>query len=305
MKQLLTTIVLLLLAGMAMAQAPQGIPYQAVARSSSAAILANQAIRVRFTIHGNTASGAVVYQETFSPTTNSLGLFNVNIGMGTVVTGTFAGINWGVNTKFMQVEMDPAGGTAYVDMGTTQMMSVPYALYAGSAGNGFTHHIGEYFGGGVVFHLFKDIAGSEHGLIAGLKNLPVSGFLPTWGCYGVNVPGANSDWDGASNSASIVSSCGYNTAAGVCDTFSYEGFTDFYLPIRSELILLYNQRYSINRALQSISGADQISPGSANSWLTSSSQRGFNEFFQFDWGSGTVGYAAKNLGSEIRAIRSF
>jgi hypothetical protein len=57
-------------------------------------------------------------------------MFSVNVGQGTPVTGTFAGINWGTNAKFMQVEIDPAGGSSYIDMGTQQMMSVPYALYA-------------------------------------------------------------------------------------------------------------------------------------------------------------------------------
>ncbi len=128
-------IVFLSMIGTSYAQAPQGIPYQAVARNSSGNILANQNIRVRFTIRDSVATGVIKYQETFTPTTNSLGLFNVNVGMGTVLSGTFSGINWGVNAKYMQVEMDPAGGTAYVDMGTTQMMSVPYALHAGSAGS--------------------------------------------------------------------------------------------------------------------------------------------------------------------------
>lgn len=117
----------------AFAQVPQGIPYQAVARNSSGNILASQTIRVRFSIRDGVATGSIVYRETFTPTTNALGLFSVNVGTGTVVTGAFSGINWGTNAKFMQVEMDPTGGTTYTDMGTTQMMSVPYALYAGTS----------------------------------------------------------------------------------------------------------------------------------------------------------------------------
>ncbi len=117
----------------AQGQAPQGIPYQAVARNTIGNVIATQNISLRFSIHDATAGGAVVYKETQSATTNALGLFNVNVGQGTPVTGTFVGINWATNAKFMQVEMDAAGGTAYVDMGTQQMMSVPYALYAGSS----------------------------------------------------------------------------------------------------------------------------------------------------------------------------
>jgi hypothetical protein len=115
-------------------QTPQYIPYQAVARNAAGNLLANQNVSLRFTIHETSGAGTVDYQETQSATTNNLGLFSVNIGNGSVVTGSFAGIPWGNNVaKFTQVEIDPAGGTSYANMGAAQMMSVPYALYAGSA----------------------------------------------------------------------------------------------------------------------------------------------------------------------------
>jgi hypothetical protein len=117
------------------AQAPQGIPYQAIARNASGVAIANTAVKVRFSIRDSIATGAIKYQETHNPTTSALGLFSVNVGMGTIVTGTFSGINWGKNAKFLQVEMDPAGGVNYIELGTTQMMSVPYALYAGISQN--------------------------------------------------------------------------------------------------------------------------------------------------------------------------
>ena len=135
MKRMIRVLLLLLICNSAMAQAPQGIPYQAVARNSSGVILTSTAISMRFTIHDSVATGTIVYQETFNPTTSAQGLFNVNVGTGTVVSGAFAGINWGHNSKFMQVEMDPAGGSSYINMGTQQMMSVPYALYSNSSGN--------------------------------------------------------------------------------------------------------------------------------------------------------------------------
>ncbi len=119
-----------------LAQAPQGIPYQAIARNASGAAIANTAVKVRFSIRDSIATGAIKYQETHNPTTSALGLFSVNVGMGTVVSGTFSGINWGKNAKFLQVEMDPAGGTTFTDLGTTQMMSVPYALQASNSSNG-------------------------------------------------------------------------------------------------------------------------------------------------------------------------
>jgi hypothetical protein len=136
MNKIVLTIFLFLCAYGSFAQAPQGIPYQAVARNSSGAILASTAISVRFTIRDSVATGTIKYRETFSVTTTSQGMFSVNVGQGSPVTGTFSGINWGTNAKFMQVELDPAGGTSYIDMGTQQMMSVPYALFSGSTYGG-------------------------------------------------------------------------------------------------------------------------------------------------------------------------
>lgn len=130
MKKLFQILLIVALSRVATAQAPQGIPYQASAKSSTGATLANTTISVRFTIHDSAATGTTLYKETFSPTTNPQGIFSVNVGMGTPITGTFVGINWGINAKFMQVEMDPAGGSSFVDMGTTQMMSVPFSFYS-------------------------------------------------------------------------------------------------------------------------------------------------------------------------------
>jgi hypothetical protein len=112
------------------AQAPQAIPYQAVARDNSGNLIINQSVSLRFTIHDVTTTGTIVYRETQSKTTNSLGLFTANIGQGTVVNGNFSTIDWETGSKFMQVELDVTGGTNYIDMGTQQMLSTPYALNA-------------------------------------------------------------------------------------------------------------------------------------------------------------------------------
>lgn len=134
MKNAILFLVLMAAAIVTQAQAPNAIPYQAVARNAAGNLVANQNIAVRFSIRDGSAGGTIVYQERHTPTTNALGLFDVNVGQGSVLSGTFAGINWGSGAKFIQVELDPAGGTSYIDMGTSQMMSVPYALYALEAG---------------------------------------------------------------------------------------------------------------------------------------------------------------------------
>ena len=112
-------------------QSPQGIPYQALIRDNAGAPLVNTAVTVRFTLHQNEVTGTVEYQETQSLTTNAYGLVNTQFGQGTAVQGTFAGIVWSNTTKFIQVEAND--GSGYVDMGTQQMMSVPYAMYSGAA----------------------------------------------------------------------------------------------------------------------------------------------------------------------------
>jgi len=119
----------------AYSQTPQGIPYQAVARDASGNLISSQNVSLRFTIHEGNATGIIVFAESQNVTTNSLGLFSVNIGQGTTLVGPFSAINWGIGTKFLQVELDALGSGFYTNMGTSQMMSVPYALQAATSGD--------------------------------------------------------------------------------------------------------------------------------------------------------------------------
>ncbi len=126
-------ILLVLLGSKAVAQVPQGVSYQAIALTPSGNPVGNVLIGVRLSILDNSASGTVIYTETHTTTTSDRGLYNLIIGQGTPVSGLFPSIDWGTNYKFLKVELDVAGGTNYVLAGTTQLWSVPYALYAESA----------------------------------------------------------------------------------------------------------------------------------------------------------------------------
>mgnify|MGYP006076220239 FL=1 len=117
-------------------QAPEGFKYQAVLRDAGNTILNNQAVGMRMTIQQGSIGGATVYQETFAPTTNGYGLVNLEIGSGTVVSGDFTTIDWGNGPYFIETAADVTGGTSYTVMGTSRLMSVPYALYAKTSGNG-------------------------------------------------------------------------------------------------------------------------------------------------------------------------
>lgn len=119
--------------------AQRGITTQAVARDASGNIIANQNISVRFSLITGSVSGPVYYQETQSLTTNSLGLFNTSIFAGASLNtmGVFDPSKWttiAAMGAYIKIEMDITGGTNYIDMGTTQLMSVPFALYAETAG---------------------------------------------------------------------------------------------------------------------------------------------------------------------------
>lgn len=131
----------ILIAGMLMSihvafsQSPQAFKYQAVARDSTGTVLSNTAISLRISIIRGSVYGSAAYAETHNATTNSLGLINLEIGSGDIVSGSFSNIDWGTDKYFVKVEMDATGGNNYITMGISQLLSVPYALYAEKAGN--------------------------------------------------------------------------------------------------------------------------------------------------------------------------
>jgi len=112
------------------AQAPESMNYQAVIRDGSGNIVASQSVGIRIDILQGSATGTSVYQETFTPTTNAYGSIAIQIGTGSVVSGTFSLIDWGANSYFVETAVDISGGTNYTVISTTQFVSVPYALYA-------------------------------------------------------------------------------------------------------------------------------------------------------------------------------
>ncbi|WP_075344703.1 hypothetical protein [Tenacibaculum agarivorans] len=135
MKKLGTFLSLCLFSLIAFAQTPEGFNYQSVVRDATGNVIANTAIGVQFQLHQTTATGTVVYTETHTPTTNAYGVFDVVVGQGTS-TDDFSTISWSSDNHFLEVSVDITGGTTYVSMGTTQLLSVPYALQAKYVENG-------------------------------------------------------------------------------------------------------------------------------------------------------------------------
>lgn len=133
MKTLLLTLILLLTITAAWAQAPQRISYQSIIRDVNNVVVASSAVRVKISLLRGTATGPAVYVETHPITTNANGLVSLNIGEGTAIAGSFAGIDWSNGPYLIQTATDPTGGTDYSIIGIAPLNSVPYALNAANA----------------------------------------------------------------------------------------------------------------------------------------------------------------------------
>jgi len=291
-KLLLSLVAIATLSLSSFGQVPEGFKYQAVVRDAGNIILNNQAVGMRLTIQQGSIGGITAYSETFSTTTNGYGLVNLEIGTGTTAYD-FTTIDWANGPYFMETAIDATGGSSYVVMGTSQLMSVPYALYAKTSGNGqgpvggFTHYLGEDFNGGIIYYLYKGSDGLEHGLIVSKTESTAA-----WQASGVLV-NANRTWDGAFNTPLMT-----NSAAA---TYIATLGAGWYLPSIDELSLLWQSRFTTNKALNT-GGFTLLSPTAAYWSSTETNATGAFTFYFFD------GYAAnysKNLTFSVRGVRAF
>jgi len=144
----ITFLLLIMTSVVTLAQAPQAFKYQAVARNSTGEVLSDQNISLKVNIIMGSADGLTVYSEIHNVRTTNLGLVNLTIGVGENPTSVFSSLDWGAGNHYIRIEMDPTGSGKYIEMGVSQLLSVPYALYSLEAGNG-----GVITGGG---NLWKD-----------------------------------------------------------------------------------------------------------------------------------------------------
>jgi hypothetical protein len=352
MKRHITLFIGLFLSFSAIAQSPQKFSYQTVVRNSGGQLLANQAIAVKISILQGSENGIVVYAERHTPTTNANGLASLQIGGGVVLNGNMASINWAQGPYFISAETDPNGGTNYTIASTQQLLSVPYALYAETAGNstpgpqgpagpqgpigltgpqgpqgptgvtgqlgpqgpigltgpqgpqgnngGFVHYIGEFFGGGVVFHVWKDEFGVERGLIVDFNDLSPS----IWSNVNGSLIGnpAQSSWRGLENSNAIVSQFSHQTsAANLCLNSTNNGQNDWYLPSIDEFVSLWNNRYNVNRTLD-LEGGTILS---MSSFYWTSTEVSNDAAWRFIFTGGDASISGKFLELSVRSIRAF
>lgn len=136
--QIILSLAFMLIASMSFGQVPQKFNYQGIARDAKGNPLGNQQISLKLSILPVADAANAEYEETQQITTNEFGLYTLQIGNGNVVTGTMKAVKWETGNKYIRVAIDPTGGASYTDAGTSQLLSVPYAIYADKAGTSTT-----------------------------------------------------------------------------------------------------------------------------------------------------------------------
>jgi hypothetical protein len=193
--QFLFFLCLFLFSNTAFSQAPEKLSYQSVIRRTNNDLVVNQNVRVKISILQGTISGTAVYVEDHTTSTNSNGLVSLSIGGGINITGSFSGINWENGPYFVKMEADPTGGTNYTVSGTTQLMSVPYALYAKKSDNGFQKISLDgdslYLSNGEVFVRSTSSSGSSNIIFPTIITTAVTGITSNSATFGGTISNAN------------------------------------------------------------------------------------------------------------------
>jgi hypothetical protein len=313
MKKFFKVVTVILLAINSWAQAPQSFSYQAVMRGLNNELVVNKPVGMKISLLQGSEIGNPIYVETHNSMANANGLVSIAIGAGTKVSGDFETIDWSKGLYFVRTETDVSGGTSYSLTSVSQLLSVPYAIHAktaesivgsnlGNNSGAFAHYIGEEFGGGVIFHLWKDKLGVEHGLVASISDQSIS---QVWSNISDIEMGeiANSSWNGLGNSiATINQNNQINSAAKLCLDLVEGGFDDWYLPSIDELSLLWHCRFNVNKTLYTIVHSKQLS-SLEGYW--SSSENGTTNAWFFAFNTGRPSNGTKTDKFFVRAVRTF
>jgi len=274
MKRILLFIILIPGGINLFSQAPEAFNYSAIVRDNSGNPIVDQDISFRFSLIQGSETGSTVYSEIHNAKTDEFGQVSLIIGDGSIISGVFSMIDWGGDNFFLKVELDKTGGTSFEEMGISHLLSVPYALYAKSAGSGGgagsikisagtnititgtgtavdpyvinerLHYVGESYGGGIVFYVYDN---GRHGLIAATTDQDAGVEWYNGTNRYTNTTG-NGIGAGEMNTALIIAlqtndnPLG-NFAAKVCADYSVtingENYGDWYLPSRLELTYLF------------------------------------------------------------------
>jgi len=308
-KRIITICALLLMTVSVFAQAPEKMSYQAVVRDGSNNLVSSAAVGMQISILQGSSSGTAVYVETQTPTSNVNGLVSLEIGTGTVVNGDFTSIDWSNGPYFIKTESDPTGGTNYTITGTSQLLSVPYALHAKTADSvSGTVSVGDFAHGGIVF--WVDETG-QHGLVCAKEDQTDGNGAEWWaGTLGNTQAKGDGPYAGKANTSIIIAAHvaigddGNPYAARICNELQItEGgitYGDWYLPSKEELNLMYQNKATIDATANSNGGS---SFNSSFYWSSTefNNLRAWDQFF----GNGDQTDINKTFNDRVRAVRSF
>jgi hypothetical protein len=290
------------------AQAPEKMSYQAVLRNSSDQLVVNKQVGMKISIQkyvfGIPPTYPNVYVETHTVNTDDNGLVTIQVGGGTVIGGDFATIDWSDGEYYIRTETDLTGGTSYTVTGRSQLLSVPYALYAKNVKNPKIYNVGDFAYGGIVF--WVDETG-QHGLVCAKKDQS-TGIRWSAGTNIYTIAGGNGPLAGKMNTAIIIASQGRGDgnyyAARICnELYVTEGgktYGDWYLPSPTELALMYQNKAIINATATANGGTAFAS----NDYWSSGENNNTSAWCQH-LGSSGVGTKSKSEESCVRAVRAF
>ena len=298
MKKISLTLSSVIFSLLIFAQSPQSFKYQAVYRDNTGSIIADQSIAVQIKLLQGSATGTEVFTETHNTSTNAFGLFNIEIG--SVNPTDLASINWESGPYYVNTSIN---GT---DFGTSQLLSVPYALHAKTAesitGGISGHYVGELIGtdgeDGIVFYVDQT---GQHGLICSQVDID-GGSGVAWSNIKNSEIGvtAKSEFNGVTNTTAIIGQSGHtNSAAQVCLDYSTAGTSagDWYLPSIDELNHIYNAKYEINKALNTNSFVLK--------YYWSSNEYSSNRAWYYGFSYGYPNIVSKSSTYRVRAVRAF
>jgi N-acetylneuraminic acid mutarotase len=170
MKTIATVFVFLLVFTTCFSQSPQAFQYQAILRSDDGNPVINTAVSLKISILSNTIQNAIFYAESQNTVTDNFGRISLQVGKGTVLTGEFSEILWESGQTFIKIEFDPAGGSNYQVLGQTQLLSVPYALYANRSGNTYIAGPGISITGNTISNIGDLSASNELQVLSKIGN---------------------------------------------------------------------------------------------------------------------------------------
>jgi hypothetical protein len=301
----LSTVIIIVLANLLIsssifAQAFEKISYQAVIRDANDSLVINQSIGMQVSI---LVGAGTAYIETHTPTTNANGLVSIEVGGGTTVSGMWSMIYWEYGECYIKTDVDPTGGTNYTISGTSQLLSVPYAIYAKSIPNYYS--VGDFMNGGVIFWLDET---GRHGLICS-KQEQANNMRWDAGTWGNTQAKGDGPYSGEMNTSIIIAALvaigddGDTYAARICSELQItEGgktYGDWYLPSKEELNLMYLNKDIIN-ATSIANGGNEF----YNQYWSSTESDHQRAWVQAFW-TGEQNAYLKGSPRLVRAIRAF